>query len=103
MRQNKEDHVVRRYPRMNETCSMLVRTLNGQRVEGLVKTGDISLGGCEFTVDDVLHSPYLAIGSFAEIADQIREVRRRTSMSYVGVFPTQMDAFAPVIGLLKGE
>ncbi|GAA3707284.1 LLM class F420-dependent oxidoreductase [Gordonia hankookensis] len=57
----------------------------------------------EFTVADVLHSPYLAMGTFEEIADQIREVRRRTSMSYVGVFPTQMDAFAPVIQLLKGE
>ncbi|NED69809.1 LLM class F420-dependent oxidoreductase, partial [Streptomyces sp. SID10244] len=44
-----------------------------------------------------------AMGTFEEIADQIREVRRRTSMSYVGVFPTQMDAFAPVIQLLKGE
>ena len=41
--------------------------------------------------------------AFEEIADQIREVRRRTSMSYVGVFPTQMDAFAPVLALLKGE
>ena len=57
----------------------------------------------EFTVDDVLSSPYIAIGSFEEIADQIREVRRRTTMSYVGVFPTQMDAFAPVLSLLKGE
>ena len=57
----------------------------------------------EFTVDDVLTSPYIAIGSFEEIADQIREVRRRTTMSYVGVFPTQMDAFAPVLAQLKGE
>ncbi len=57
----------------------------------------------EFTVDDVLSSPYIAIGSFEEIADQIREVRRRTTMSYVGgVFPTQMDAFAPVLAQLKG-
>lgn len=55
------------------------------------------------TVDDILQSPYLAFGTFEQIADQIREVRRRTSMSYVGVFPTQMDAFAPVIPLLRGE
>ncbi|NMO02978.1 LLM class F420-dependent oxidoreductase [Gordonia sp. TBRC 11910] len=55
------------------------------------------------TVDDILASPYLAFGTFEQIADQIREVRRRTSMSYVGVFPTQMDAFAPVIPLLRGE
>jgi len=38
-----------------------------------------------------------------EIAEQIRDVRRRTTMSYVGVFPTQMDAFAPVIPLLREE
>ncbi|MFT3898691.1 MAG: LLM class F420-dependent oxidoreductase [Gordonia sp. (in: high G+C Gram-positive bacteria)] len=58
---------------------------------------------CEFTVDDVLNSPYIAIGSFEQIADQIRHVRERTSMSFVGVFPTQMDAFAPIIPILKGE
>lgn len=57
----------------------------------------------ELTVDDILSSPYLAFGSFEEIADQIRDVRRRTGMSYVGVFPTQLDAFAPVVQLLKGE
>lgn len=57
----------------------------------------------ELTVDDILASPYLAFGSFEEIADQIREVRRQTTMSYVGIFPTQMDAFAPVIPLLRGE
>ncbi len=55
------------------------------------------------SVDDILSSPYLAFGTFEQIADQIREVRRQTSMSYVGVFPTQMDAFAPVIPILKGE
>lgn len=55
------------------------------------------------TVDDILESPYLAIGSHEEIADRIRAVRAKTGMSYVGVFPTQMEAFAPVIPLLAGE
>lgn len=55
------------------------------------------------TVDDILNSPYLAIGTHEEIAEQIRAVRARTSMSYVGIFPTQMEAFAPVIAQLKGE
>lgn len=54
-------------------------------------------------MEDILSSPYLAIGSFEEIADQIRMVREKTTMSYVGVFPTQMDAFAPIISQLKGE
>ncbi|SIS21153.1 LLM class F420-dependent oxidoreductase [Williamsia sterculiae] len=57
----------------------------------------------KLSVEDVLSSPYLAFGSFEEIAEQIREVRRRTTMSYVGVFPTQMEAFAPVIPLLREQ
>jgi alkanesulfonate monooxygenase SsuD/methylene tetrahydromethanopterin reductase-like flavin-dependent oxidoreductase (luciferase family) len=57
----------------------------------------------KLSVEDILNSPYLAIGSFDEIADQIRMVREKTTMSYVGVFPTQMDAFAPIISQLKGE
>ncbi|MBC2641416.1 MULTISPECIES: LLM class F420-dependent oxidoreductase [unclassified Rhodococcus (in: high G+C Gram-positive bacteria)] len=57
----------------------------------------------KLSVEDILSSPYLAIGSFEEIADQIRMVREKTTMSYVGVFPTQMEAFAPIISQLKGE
>ncbi len=57
----------------------------------------------ELSVDDILDSPYLAVGTAREIAEHLRRVRRETSMSYVGVFPTQMDAFAPVIPLLREE
>ncbi|WP_027501976.1 LLM class F420-dependent oxidoreductase [Rhodococcus sp. UNC363MFTsu5.1] len=57
----------------------------------------------KLTVEQILNSPYLAFGSYEEIADQIRSVRAQTTMSYVGIFPTQMEAFAPVIPLLKGE
>ena len=57
----------------------------------------------EVTIDDVLGSPYLAIGTFDEIADQVRATREATGMSYVGVVPTQMEAFAPVLEQLKGE
>ncbi|MFZ2509530.1 MAG: LLM class F420-dependent oxidoreductase [Gordonia sp. (in: high G+C Gram-positive bacteria)] len=57
----------------------------------------------ELTVDDLLASPYLAFGTYQEIAEQLRRVRRETSMSYVGIFPMQMDVFAPVIPLLRGE
>ncbi len=57
----------------------------------------------ELTVDDLLDSPYLAFGTYREIAEQLRRVRAETSMSYVGIFPMQMDAFAPVIPLLRGE
>ncbi len=57
----------------------------------------------EITIDDVLGSPYLAIGTFEEIAEQVRHTRAETGMSYVGVVPTQMEAFAPVLDQLKGE
>ncbi|RJO77101.1 LLM class F420-dependent oxidoreductase [Nocardia panacis] len=57
----------------------------------------------QLTVEDILNSPYVAIGSFEEIAEHLRRVRQLTSMSYVGVFPTQMDAFAGVIPLLRDE
>ncbi|ORI25139.1 LLM class F420-dependent oxidoreductase [Rhodococcus sp. 1168] len=57
----------------------------------------------KLSIEDILTSPYLAFGTYEEIADQIRNVRAKTTMSYVGVFPTQMEAFAPVIELLKGE
>lgn len=57
----------------------------------------------KLSVEELLDSPYVAIGTFEEIAEQIRRVRRLTGMSYVGIFPTQMDAFAPVIPLLRDE
>lgn len=57
----------------------------------------------QLSVEEILNSPYVAIGTFEEIADQIRRVRQLTGMSYVGVFPTQMDAFAPVIPLLTDD
>lgn len=57
----------------------------------------------ELSVEDILNSPYVAIGTFEEIAEQIKRVRELTSMSYVGIFPTQIDAFAPVIPLLRED
>ncbi|MEV0355996.1 LLM class F420-dependent oxidoreductase [Nocardia sp. NPDC050697] len=57
----------------------------------------------KLSVEDILNSPYVAIGTFEEIAEQIRRVRKLTALSYVGIFPTQMDAFAPVIPLLREE
>jgi hypothetical protein len=57
----------------------------------------------QLSVEDILSSPYVAIGTHEQNVDHIREVRRLTSTSYVGVFPTRMDAFAPVLALLRGD
>lgn len=57
----------------------------------------------KLTVDDLLNSPYLAIGTFDQIAEHVTKIRELTQMSYVGVFPTQMENFAPVVSMLKGS
>ena len=57
----------------------------------------------ELTVEDVLRSPYLAFGTFwRQIADQIRGASTHDDVVRRCV-PTQLDAFAPVLALLKGE
>jgi probable F420-dependent oxidoreductase len=55
------------------------------------------------TKEEFLNSPYLAIGTAEEIADQLRKTRAETGLSFAGVFPTQMEAFSPVVEILKGE
>ena len=40
----------RRYPRLEESHTLLVRTLCPRSVEGLYKTGDLGSGGLEFTM-----------------------------------------------------
>jgi alkanesulfonate monooxygenase SsuD/methylene tetrahydromethanopterin reductase-like flavin-dependent oxidoreductase (luciferase family) len=47
--------------------------------------------------DDVLQSPYLLLGTAAEIAAQLREHRERFGFSSVTVHEPYMTAFAPVI------
>ncbi|KAA0024642.1 LLM class F420-dependent oxidoreductase [Antrihabitans cavernicola] len=91
------------------TITMIVITDDREQVAEMalnaLDTGIVPNIAADVTLssDDILGSPYIAIGTFEEIADQIRDVRAKTSMSYVGVFPTQMDAFAPIIPLLRGE
>ena len=47
--------------------------------------------------DDVLQSPYLLLGTAAEIAAQLREQRERFGFSSITVHEPYMAAFAPVI------
>jgi probable F420-dependent oxidoreductase len=50
-------------------------------------------------VEDARVTPFLAIGSHAEIAEHLRECRRRWGISYFTV--RELEAFAPVIALLR--
>jgi probable F420-dependent oxidoreductase len=55
------------------------------------------------TVDDVLSSPYVLIGSVDAIADKLREKRERHGFSYWVVQEHSLDAFAPLVSRLSGE
>jgi probable F420-dependent oxidoreductase len=50
-------------------------------------------------MEDALATPFLAIGSHAEIAEHLRKCRERWGISYFTV--RDLEAFAPVIGLLR--
>ncbi len=53
-------------------------------------------------VDQVLESPYFLIGSIDAIVDKAFELRQRHGISYISVFPSDTETFAPVVARLKG-
>lgn len=55
----------------------------------------------EMTEDDLLSSPYLGFGTPAEIAAHIEQVHATTGVSYYTIFPHLVDAFGPVLALIK--
>lgn len=54
-----------------------------------------------FTAEQVLQSPFLLIGTEAEIAEQLVSRRERFGFSFITVHEPYMEAFAPVIERLK--
>jgi len=54
-------------------------------------------------VDQVLESPFFLIGSINAIVDNLLELRERHGISYISVFPSDTDAFAPVVARLAGS
>lgn len=55
------------------------------------------------TIDEVLDTPYLLIGTVGEIAAQLRRSRERWGFSFVTVHEPYMRTFAPVIESLRGR
>ena len=53
------------------------------------------------TVEDLLETPFLLLGTPAEIADQLRRSRERWGYSYITVHEPYMREFAPVIERLR--
>jgi probable F420-dependent oxidoreductase len=55
----------------------------------------------EWTVSQLDDVPTMHFGTPAEIAEQIRRNRKRFGFTYLTVMETELEAFAPVIGLLR--
>ena len=56
----------------------------------------------QLTADDLLASPYVLLGTVAEITDDLRARRDRWGVSYVMTHEPFMDALAPVVERLAG-
>ena len=54
------------------------------------------------TVEDVLQTPYLLIGTVDQIVESLQEGRRRWGISYIVVHEWSLDAIAPVVARLAG-
>jgi probable F420-dependent oxidoreductase len=54
-------------------------------------------------VDQILESPYYLIGTVDAIVDKLLEQRDRHCISYISVFPSDTNAFAPVVARLAGK
>jgi probable F420-dependent oxidoreductase len=54
------------------------------------------------TTEQVLASPYFLIGSVDGIAQRLVSLRAKYGISYIAVFPEDMNVFAPVVSRLVG-
>jgi probable F420-dependent oxidoreductase len=57
--------------------------------------------GGEMTVEEALETPFLLIGTPAQMAEQLRASRERYGFSYVTVHDPHYEAFEPVVELMR--
>jgi probable F420-dependent oxidoreductase len=57
--------------------------------------------GSEMTVDEALETPFLLIGTPAQMAEQLRASRERYGFSYITVHEPHYEAFEPVVELMQ--
>ena len=57
--------------------------------------------GSEMTVDEALETPFLLIGTPAQMAEQLRATRERYGFSYITVHDPYYEAFEPVVELMR--
>lgn len=61
-----------------------------------------AVANADLSVEELLASPHVLVGSVDHIADTLRERRERYGISYVCVMAPFMESFAPVIARLVG-
>jgi probable F420-dependent oxidoreductase len=61
----------------------------------------LSRFGNEMTVEEALETPFLLIGTHAQMAEQLRASRERYGFSYVTVHEPYYEAFEPVVELMR--
>jgi hypothetical protein len=57
----------------------------------------------QLTVEDVLDSPHMAIGTVEQIVEQLEVARERWGIAYVEVSSTDSEAVAPIMERLNGR
>lgn len=78
-------------------------------VQAVVETDDRETSGRDLlerfgntmTLDELLDTPYVLVGTVEEMADQLRRHRVRYGFSYITVHEPYLETFAPVIARLR--
>lgn len=52
---------------------------------------------------DLLASPHMLFGTHQQMADDLRQRREHFGFSYISIFERDLESFAPVVALLRGE
>ena len=60
-------------------------------------------GKMPVSVDEILDSPFLLLGTRQEMVEALLQRRERFGLSYFTVFESAIDTFAPVVAELKGH
>ncbi len=57
----------------------------------------------QLTPDEILHSPYVLIGTVDQMVEDLQARRERWGFSYYQISEPYLDAFAPVVARLAGR
>ena len=57
----------------------------------------------QLSTDEILESPYVLVGSIAQMIEDLQRRRERWGISYYVTHEPYMDALAPVVALLSGR